>query len=183
MSDKLLIRFGAPTLAGLKTGSLFTCAYETAEEMTGDLGRWNRILKGKGLRVLPLRYREGIALIYLYRPGRLSRDLRTKENECLLRELGYTVSCADACVTELMRRLRSENGFPHEIGLFLSYPAEDVRGFMQHKGAGCKCVGDWKVYGDVAHATEQFRKYKKCTEVYRACHARGTPLQRLAVAG
>lgn len=38
--------------------------------------------------------------------------------------------------------------FPHEIGFFFGYPAEDVFAFIREKGHNYKLVGDWKVYGD-----------------------------------
>ena len=56
MSDELLIKCGAPTLAGLKTGNLFSYNYESREEVTRDLRCLNRILVPKGLRLLPLQY-------------------------------------------------------------------------------------------------------------------------------
>ena len=37
MSEERLIRQCAPTLAGIKTGSLFPCPYETREELMADL--------------------------------------------------------------------------------------------------------------------------------------------------
>lgn len=82
-----------------------------------------------------------------------------------------------------MRRLREEETFPHEIGLFLSYPPEDVRGFIRSPACGYKCVGCWKVYGDVCAARRTFGAYRRCTARYEARHARGTPLEKLAVAG
>lgn len=82
-----------------------------------------------------------------------------------------------------MERLRGGGGFPDEIGLFLGYPPEDVRGFIENKAAGCKCVGCWKVYGDAEAARAVFAKYKKCTDVYRARFAEGRSVERLTVAG
>ena len=58
-----------------------------------------------------------------------------------------------------MRRLQRFEAFPHEIGLFLSYPPEDVRGFIEHKGHESKCDGCWKVYGDAERAKKTFRTY------------------------
>ena len=31
--------------------------------------------------------------------------------------------------------------FPHEVGLFLSYPPEDVKGFIDHRANDFKCAG------------------------------------------
>lgn len=42
------------------------------------------------------------------------------------------MGCTERCVAELIRRVRHEEDFPHEIGLFLGYPSEDVSGFIKH---------------------------------------------------
>ena len=76
MSEEMLVRHCAPTLAGLKTGNLFSCEFEDEEAMRFSLRRWNRILGKKGLRLLPLRFRENRGLIYVFRPSRLSLDLQ-----------------------------------------------------------------------------------------------------------
>ena len=65
----------------------------------------------------------------------------------------------DACLEHLQKRFRLE--FPHEIGLFLDYPPEDVRGFLEHRGAESLAVGYWKVYGNVEKARRAFRRYRR----------------------
>ena len=68
------------------------------------------------------------------------------------------------------------------MGLFLSYPPEDVKGFINHRAGGFKCTGLWKVYGDEGKARSLFAKYKKCTEIYCALWQSGSKLEQLAVA-
>ena len=181
MSNEILIRCCAPTMACLKTGSMFNCAFENRGQMTDELCRLNRRLGRKGLRILPLRWRDGKALLYLYRPRMLERDLRDPLAGKLLSECGYSTGSANACLTRLISRLRTEPGFPHEIGLFLGYPPADVDGFM-HRKAECKLCGIWKVYDDVESALRQFARCRHCTEVYMNCLSRGFSLDRLAVA-
>lgn len=183
MSEELLIRHCAPTLAGLKTGSLFVCAFESLRQMAEELRGANRVLTPKGLRLIPLRRTEKQVLLYLYRPSRLEADLSSAEAKKLLREAGYTALDAKYCLSELKRRLRSNDGFPHEIGLFLSYPPEDVVGFIRHKGRKCKCAGCWKVYGDAEKARRIFETYHHCTDCYRKRHAMGATMAQLTVAG
>lgn len=180
MPDQMLIQNCAPTLAGLKTGSLFACSYESEEELRGALRRLNRCLGGKGLRVLPLRRRHGRALIYVYRPALLKRDLAGAEAGRMLAERGYRCDSEGLCLRRLMERLSAEGDFPHEIGLFLGYPPEDVEGFICDR-RGCKCIGCWKVYGDEQAARATFERYRKCTDAYCARFARGASLEALAV--
>ena len=180
MSDDVVIRHCAPTLASIKTGSLFTSRFETQEAMRESLRRLNRRIRGKGLRAIPLRYREGVGLIYLYRPQRLSADLLDEHAARLLTEMGYMAAHPEECLRRLASRLAETNEFPHEIGLFLSYPPEDVDGFMNRHG-DVKYVGAWKVYGDVQAAQRTFDRYRSCT---RSCLRRwqqGWSIEQLAV--
>ena len=64
-----------PTLAGIKTANLFTCPYQDRKDLLDSVRKMNRKLHPKGLRVLPLRFSDDKALIYIYRPRKLSTDL------------------------------------------------------------------------------------------------------------
>ena len=181
MPEEILVRHCSPTLAGIKTGSLFTCAFTDTDELKASLRRWNSTLGAKGLRAIPMRWSAGRALIYLYRPGRLDNDLNREKASRILSQRGYCPGCPGKCLAELMRRLRQREDFPHEIGLFLGYPPEDVEGFIENREC-CKCTGCWKVYGDVEAAQKTFAKYKKCTNVYCGLYAQGRSIEKLTVA-
>ncbi len=179
MWEELLVRNCAPTLAGLKTANLFNCPFADARQLFERVRDENRVLVQKGLRVLPLRYRGGQALIYVYRPARLAQDLGDAAARQLLRERGYWTRSAEQCLRRLIGRLEAGGEFPHEIGLFLGYPPEDVRGFLRKEP--CKWTGSWKVYGDVATAKAQFAQYRRCTRAYCAQWASGVSVERLTV--
>lgn len=181
MTDAYLIHHCAPTLAGIKTASLFTCPYTTKEDLLESVRCLNKRLGSKGLRVLPLRFSEKKALIYLYRPQKLSADLSDDTARQLLQRCGYGDGSCEHCVGKLCRKLRQQSDFPHEIGLFLGYPAEDVHGFMEYGPDRCKLSGCWKVYGDEESAQKKFDQYKKCTRVYRDRWAQGKDIERLTV--
>ena len=180
MSDDLIVQQCSPTLAGLKTGSLFTCPFRTEAELRADIAALNRRLAPKGVNVRILRVRRR-ALLYLYRPSSLRHDFASAEVAMLLRQYGYTVDDTEACLAQLCTRLAGTSGFPHEIGLFLGYPAEDVRGFIENRADGCKCVGTWKVYGDEAEARRRFAQYDQCTRIYQKKFSAGRSIERLTV--
>ncbi len=182
MSNETLIRCCAPTMARLKTGNMFSCAFDSRKQMIEELRKLNQRLRYKGLRILPLRWRDGNALLYLYRPKLLERDLRDPLSRKLLSECGYACEGAGVCIVRLISRLRTGEGFPHEVGLFLGYPPKDVEGFM-HRKDECKLCGLWKVYDDVQGAVRQFARCRRCTEVYLDRLSRGFSLDKLAVAG
>ena len=183
MSEEYLIRNCAPTLAGLKTGSMFTCPCEDRETLLATIRQLNRRLRAKGLRLLPLRFSDAKALLYLFRPAKLRRDLSQTEAEALLRRHGYDTGSCEKCVVQLAKKLRRKEEFPHEIGLFLGYPPEDVQGFICQGPDCCKCTGCWKVYGDEEAARKKFAQFKHCTSVYCKRWAEKGNLDRLAVAG
>ena len=54
MSDQLIVHHCAPTLAGLKAGSLFSCPCRDAGQLTGELRRLNRALAPRRGGRLPL---------------------------------------------------------------------------------------------------------------------------------
>lgn len=181
MSEQTLIENGAPTLAGLKTGNMFTCPYTDRKSINEDISRMNRLLVPKGIRMIPLRYGQKRVLLYLYRPGALARDLSSEEAEKILKSVGYEADSEESCLRQLIHRICSEKEFPHEVGLFLSYPPEDVNGFMHRDSARCKCTGFWKVYGDEDSAQKTFAKYRTCNAIYSKCWQKGVPLSRLAI--
>ena len=182
MSEERLIRQCAPTLAGIKTGSLFPCPYETKQGLMADVRAFNRRFAARGLCLLPLRYQDWRALLYLYRPAELRRDLDGQLARQLLARAGYPPARSERCIAALIRRLQQNKDFPHEIGLFLSYPPEDVQGFIENRAGNYKCAGLWKVYGDEAYARQLFAKYKKCTEIYCKRRQAGQSIEQLAVA-
>lgn len=178
MSDELLVRHCAPTLAGLKTANMFNCEYDSRQEMREDLRKLNRRLNRKGIMAVPLRYSGKTALIYIVRLSKLKGDLDNELAHELLEAFGYADKMPGSMIAELSRRL-SEEDFPHEIGLFLGYPPEDVEGFIS-KG-NCKLTGYWKVYGDEDKARRTFEKYNKCYRVYLSQLEKGSAVEKLAV--
>lgn len=181
MSEEMLVQHCSPTLAGLKTANMFTCSFSSKSEMVENLRQFNRILCKKGVRVLPLRYNNTKALIYIYRPKKLMCDLEHDMACRILCERGYTLTTPESCVVQLINRLSENDEFPHEIGLFLGYPPEDVCGFIENRTECLKCTGCWRVYSDEDRAQKLFAKYKKCTNIYNSLFQKGSSLERLTV--
>jgi len=180
MSEELVVRCCAPTLASLKTGNMFTCRCTSIKELYDYIRSLNRRLVRKGLRVLPLRYRDGVGLVYVYRPKKLCQDLKHETACRLLRDRGYSCDNPNRCICQLRQRIAQSEEFPHEVGLFLGYPPEDVDGFI-HRKDQAKCCGCWKVYGDEESARRTFARYRKCTDAYLSQLEKGSNLERLAV--
>ena len=180
--DKSLVTHCAPTLASLKTGSLFTVLHLPEESLCQQIDHWNFRLKGKGVYLTVLRRGRNGTLLYVFRPQRLTADLARPGVAAFLRRYGYCDLTAQGAVERLRQRLGEGEEFPHEIGLFLGYPLEDVEGFMENRGKNCKCTGCWKVYGDEQAARLQFSRYEKCRTVYLRLFHAGRSVEELTVA-
>ena len=157
MSDDQIVRNCAPTLAGIKTGSLFNVSISSDRDFKQDIISFNRSMRDKGIRI--------------------SDPLAAS----ILKRFGYSLNSSDSCVAGLVKRLKSSPKFPHEIGLFLGYPPADVDGFIKSPNEGFCEVGYWKVYSDVENAREAFRRFKKCTEEYGRMLRSGRTLEQLVV--
>lgn len=181
MSEDLVVLHCSPTMAGIKTASLFTCPVEDKEELNASLRRFNAILVPKGLRILPVKYMEKRVLIYMYRPKRLKKDLENPLTKALLSELGYPVEDVDLCVAHMIYRVNASKDFPHEIGLFLGYPPKDVEAFIKNEAKNAKYVGTWKVYFDEENALKLFALYEKCTRVYQETYHKNAAFAPLVV--
>ena len=182
MLENYLIRYCSPTLASLKSGSLFNCRCSQDAELDESVSEWNSILAPRGISIHLLRRTDTTALIYVYRQSALKDTLSDPEIQSFLSGYGYDAcSCCTGCASRqcsienclkhLEARITEESGgsgmrFPHEIGIFLGYPLADVAGFINNKGRNCKCIGTWKVYGDASYARKAFARFNKCNDVY-----------------
>ena len=171
----------APTLAGMKSGNLFSYRYTSWTVAMRELNDLNKKLNVRGVYVEALLWRKETVLIYVYRKALLTRDLQKEEVRKLLAAYGYREYDINSCLKRLKERLTEYDCFPHEIGIFLGYPLEDVIGFITHKGKDCKLCGIWKVYGNVAEAGAMFQKLKKCSDIYVRVFHEGRSITQMTV--
>ena len=183
--EALLVSQCSPTLAGVKPANLFSCRLSDPTAFARDVSHWSAQLSPRGISIRLLKQcgQTGAALVYVYRRKWLDAILAREDVRAFLARTGYTgASDTGSLLEQLSLRVCAKREFPHEIGVFLGYPLEDVVGFIDNKGRNFTCCGCWKTYGDPAEAEKRFRLYAKCTSVYQRLFARGTPILRLAVA-
>lgn len=182
MAEETVIKHCSPTLAGIKTGNLFSYPYQDDVILDGEVTSWNRRLNSKGVYLLILRKREQRALVYVYRKQKLEQVLQNREVQDFLQENGYRTETVAECFRCLARRLQRVEGFPHEIGVFLDYPLPDIRAFIRNKGHNCSCEGCWKAYTNLEEARRTFETYRRCTEFFRRRQKEGVDLLQLTAA-
>ncbi|MDR1157679.1 MAG: DUF3793 family protein [Oscillospiraceae bacterium] len=175
--ERALARHGGPVLLGRKPAAMFPLPVSGAAHAHPA-----RLCDG-ALSLNILWRRPCHELILIYRPPLLEKTLAAPDARAALIDLGYPAhGGAEALLACLRRRFQTAEDFPHEVGFFLGYPTEDVTGFIEHKGRGCKLSGPWKVYGDVARAQALFSEYEQCRTYLLAHIARGGSLQTLSPA-
>jgi len=183
MLDRMLIEYCSPTLGGLKSASLFSYPFIGAEELNTELSALNEELNRKGVSLYALGLRGGRVLIYVCRAAMLEKDLQRDGVKEFLMSYGYNEFSALSCIGTLKERIVNSAGFPHEIGLFLGYPLEDVKGYIENAGQNCLCAGNWKVYCNECETINLFMRYKKCKEIYtKLFESRGRSVYQLTVA-
>lgn len=89
MPDRTLVSQCAPTLAGLKTASLFCLRGPGLCGALRDEADLNAALNPKGVFVRVLQDCDSRFLFYVYRPARLLRDLASRRARRLLLSEGY----------------------------------------------------------------------------------------------
>ncbi|MBO4347999.1 MAG: DUF3793 family protein [Candidatus Methanomethylophilaceae archaeon] len=158
--EERIVRHCAPTLAGIKCGSMFRMCDASGDVLSG-IRAVNRLLQSSGVSVMILRSWTDAVLVYVYRPEMLSdviSDMRVRE---FLGDFGYSGNNYVAYLQHLGSRY-SGDAMPHEVGVFLGYPLDDVIGFISDRSE-CTCSGCWKCYSDPVKAECTFRRCRECT--------------------
>ena len=181
--EAVLVRQCAPTLAGMKPGSIFCFHHSSLEASRQKVCQWNEQLTPLGLTVQILLERPGSdsVIVFVYRHDRLEQMLADDACQRFLTQAGYAGTDLDGLLEQLACRLRTQPEFPHEIGVFLGYPLRDVIGFIENHGQNFTCCGFWKSYGDPAEMQVCFACYRKCIQTYVAMFERGIPIEQMAV--
>ena len=99
--EAFLIRHCSPTLAALKTASLFNCSYSTEKELIEDIEYWNETMMIKGIGLFMLRKGNGRALIYVCRLPDLEKEFAKPQTMAFLKRYGYE----DMDVLSAIRRI------------------------------------------------------------------------------
>ena len=181
--EAVLVRQCAPTLAGMKPGSIFCFNHSPLEVSRQKVCQWNKQLAPFGLTVQKLLERPSSSsvIVFVYRHNRLEQMLSDDAYQSFLAQAGYERTNLDDLLEQLAQRLRTQPEFPHEIGVFLGYPLRDVIGFIENHGRNFTCCGFWKSYGDPAEMQVCFACYRRCIQTYVAMFEQGIPIERLAV--
>lgn len=168
----------APVLKGSKVANIMTVTRREFSEI-------GSLLEGTDICWRALDIKGDRIVLYLYRESKLRSYLGQKRIAAFLLENGYD----DAALLKMLERLalrlwqydRGMREYPHEMGVFLGYPLEDVTGYMENGGRNFIHLGYWKVYHDAPGAIRLFERYDREREQAVEELVRGKTIREIAV--
>ncbi len=181
--DELLAFHCSPVLIGIKPANLISLPNGKLWEIDSLLHVYNNQFRRRGLVFRKLCCCSKRNLLLIYNEEKLQQLLKKEGYRAYLIAAGYkNDGKLEDDLEKLEERLQEAEEFPHEIGVFLGYPLEDILGFVLHKGHDYKYTGYWKVYGDVKKARKVFAAYENCRDFLVRKVAEGIPLYEAVAA-
>ncbi len=169
-----LVIHGACTLAHMKTGSLFRVYKSQIPNLEECMCYFNDQCSPFGYHICILEENSQSFLVYVYNAHKLSYILSEPSIIKFLSDYGYEVFDIEHALIHLQERL-CEPTFPHEIGVFLGYPLQDVKAFIT-PNKECLLIGYWKVYGNVKNCRKTFHRFDCCKKTMEHKILKGEPL-------
>lgn len=168
----------APLLSGLRIANIINISREEFWTLT-------MVLADTALSTVTVADIHGRIFLLLYRENAMREYLRQSEVRKLLQQFGYPVFGEMHLLLQRFSKryqayLEGTKNFPHEMGLFLGYPVEDVRGFLENNGKNYLAVGYWKVYQNKREKTQLFAKFEEAKEGMLQMIAMGMNLKEAA---
>ncbi len=152
----------APLLKGSKAANIMTVTLQ-------EFYIIKDMLKNTCISCYLLRGKMDMFNLYLYRREQIEHYLAKDCIKDFLSLYGYNTDSFEKMLVRLAVRCKafSDNvhEFPHEIGVFLEYPIEDVKGFIENKGENFSYIGYWKVYHNQSFAKRLFRQFDREKEL------------------
>lgn len=151
----------APLITGIKISNLLIIPAENEKTLRA-------VLMHTGICFYRLLKSDDRITFLLFRRNELEAYMNRTEVQGFFKREGYTDFTLGCILRTFQLRYQAymirEMAFPHEMGLLLGYPIEDVRGFIDHAGENYLYSGYWKVYQDVEAKKKLFAQYERAKE-------------------
>jgi hypothetical protein len=161
--DEWFFLNAATVLLSEKTGELLSIDLNefsmTEQEVTVNLQRLSEIWS---VNCSTMYLSNGFLKFVVYEAARLQAVLQKVPHCMMVGQLNYADPLeSTAFIDELKLRWNTSGELPHEIGLALGYPLEDVFGYMGLLPTACKGMCGWQVYGCLKKSTELSCRFNK----------------------
>ncbi|MGV3024150.1 DUF3793 family protein [Clostridium thermobutyricum] len=156
--EKYLLFTLSPVIGGLKPSSTITLSYDKKEYSiwSNYKKEFLEILK---LKEIVLRKGTKAEIILIYNEENLLNCINKKDNREFLNKLGYDLTLTLEENLDILVYRYEKYHCPHELGVFLGIPIEDVIDFMECSDKKCLMCGYWKVFNNYNNAKDIFNKY------------------------
>lgn len=157
-------------LAGAKPANLISLVNRTRSCGRNLYQLWQRHHEELATRLADLNFivlqtRERALLLLCYNRTHLERHLSHAGIRALLYKAGYEdTTSGEKLLQELCIRIGKNDSFPHEIGLFIGYPAKDVAAFMGLVNLPFTCQGPWKIFGNPERSLGLAEQHRCCRQ-------------------
>lgn len=120
------------------------------------------------LLIQPLVSTEDFIVYLIYREDMLLEKVNDKRARLLLDSFDYPCGSLSGIINRLSVRLEEyfyeDAVFPHEFGVFLGFPMEDILEFIKEDGKNSLITGYWKVYYNAQEAIKVFTSFDLAKE-------------------
>lgn len=166
----------APLLTGIKISNLFIVPTINENQVIC-------MLEGTPISLYTIYKTVGKTIFLLFRKEELEAYLYSKDVNNAMNHLGYCTVNINRVLEQLDIRYtkycKGSGTFPHELGLLLGYPVEDVIGFIENQGKNYLFAGYWKVYSNLRETLCLFEKYSRAKETVIKMVSLGVGIQNI----
>ncbi len=107
-----------------------------------------------------LKRTDSIITVLFFMPCYIKTIIHNRRNREFLKKYGYEeYTSMQGYLNKLKERY--EQQCPHDIGLFLGVPLQDVKSFIEFNGKNYLMCGYWKVYHELHKKIKIFNNYDK----------------------
>ncbi|WP_294983971.1 DUF3793 family protein [uncultured Fenollaria sp.] len=176
--ESILANHCAPVLMGTKLSNLISLSKAKASFDEELLEKYKGIFMAYGIAIEKLCECESSMLLLIYNEERLARYIQKPRIAKFLKDYGYEAIELDQCLSTLKSKLRHFE-FPHEIGIFLGFPIDDVIGFIENEGQNYLYCRYWKVYTRPESTKRTFELYDGLRTFVKTKLMEGYTIERL----
>lgn len=149
----------APTIKGLKAATTVTLCNHDRNMYDNWKNFKYKLLDKLKVKAFELKETNNAIVVMFYDEKLLNNRLQDKRVTNFLEQFGYK---SNMTIVEKLRVLKERYDVsicPHEMGIFLGFPLQDVQTFIESPHRECLLCGYWKVYSNKDSALQTFKYF------------------------
>lgn len=152
----------APVITHSRVACSLSTMYKTKDQ-SEVFGCFLHLILCNQLLIQPIIATEDFTVYLIYQEDMLLEKVNDSTARTLLEKYDYPNDSLSNMLNRLSIRMEQyfyeEEEFPHEFGVFLGYPIEDILAFIKEGGKNSVMTGYWKVYYNKEVAAKAFSSF------------------------